>query len=93
MTENTDTAGQNAIIRAITALGVSLGMTTIAEGVETPDQLARIRAEGCMSVQGYLFSKPVPVERVSGLIAEFAARHAAAPASLQTSTEVKATPP
>jgi diguanylate cyclase (GGDEF)-like protein len=75
VTDKADTAGQNAIIRAITALGVSLGMSTIAEGVETPDQLARIRAEGCMSVQGYLFSKPVPVEQISGLIAEFAARH------------------
>jgi len=80
--DSTDTAGQNAIIRAITALGVSLGMATIAEGVETPDQLARIRAEGCMSVQGYLFSRPVPVEQVSRLIAEFAARQANTPVSL-----------
>ncbi len=79
VTDNADTAGQNAIIRAITALGVSLGMSTIAEGVETPDQLARIRAEGCMSVQGYLFSKPVPVEQIGELIAEFAARHATMP--------------
>jgi len=70
-----DIAGQNAIIRAITALGVSLGMSTIAEGVETSDQLARIRTEGCTSVQGYLFSQPVPVEQVASLIADFAARH------------------
>ena len=70
-----DIAGQNAIIRAITALGVSLGMSTIAEGVETSDQLARIRAEGCTSVQGYLFSQPVPVERVASLIADFAGRY------------------
>ena len=80
VTGDADPGGQNAIIRAITALGVSLGMATIAEGVETPDQLARIRAEGCMSVQGYLFSKPVPVDQISGLIAEFAARHATTPA-------------
>ena len=66
-----DAAGQNAIIRAITALGVSLGMATIAEGVETPDQLLRIRAEGCTSVQGYLFSRPVPLDQVDGLIAAF----------------------
>ncbi len=78
--DNGDAAGQNAIIRAITALGVSLGMSTIAEGVETHDQLARIRAEGCKSVQGYLFSKPVPVEQVEALITEFTARHAATPA-------------
>ena len=69
-----DAHGQDAIIRAIAALGVSLGMTTIAEGVETNDQLARIRAEGCTSVQGYLFSKPVPVGEVADLIARFAKR-------------------
>ena len=72
-----DVAGQNAIVRAITALGVSLGMATIAEGVETSDQLARIRAEGCTSVQGYLFSRPVPVEEVAHLISEFASRRSA----------------
>ena len=80
--DNGDAAGQNAIIRAITALGVSLGMSTIAEGVETSDQLARIRAGGCTSVQGYLFSKPVPVDQVNALISEFAARHAATSASV-----------
>ena len=77
LTEVDEVASQNAIIRAITALGVSLGMTTIAEGVETPDQLARIRAEGCTSVQGYLFSRPVPVEQVGEFIAGFAGRAAA----------------
>ena len=73
-----DAASQAAIIRAITALGVSLGMSTIAEGVETSDQLARIRAEGCTSVQGYLFSQPVPVDQVDHLISEFASRRSAA---------------
>ncbi len=69
-----DVQGQNAIIRAITALGVSLGMSTIAEGVETAGQLERIRAEGCTSVQGYLFSRPVPVEQIDDLLATFAER-------------------
>jgi diguanylate cyclase (GGDEF)-like protein len=73
--QNTDDiAGQKAIIRAITALGTSLGMTTIAEGVETQDQLARIRSEGCQSVQGYLFSRPVPVEQIDAFIEGFASR-------------------
>ncbi len=63
-----DGAGQNAVIRAITALGASLGMATIAEGVETAGQLERIRDGGCTSVQGYLFSRPVPVAQVAGLI-------------------------
>jgi diguanylate cyclase (GGDEF)-like protein len=69
-----DVAGQNAIIRAITALGTSLGMSTIAEGVETADQLARIRAEGCTSAQGYLMSRPVPEGQINALIAELASR-------------------
>ena len=69
-----DTDGQSAIIRAITALGASLGMSTIAEGVETAGQLDRIRAEGCTSVQGYLFSRPVPVEQIGDFLATFANR-------------------
>jgi EAL domain-containing protein (putative c-di-GMP-specific phosphodiesterase class I) len=53
-----------AIIRAIAGLGRSLGMTTVAEGVETADQMERIRAEGCTDVQGYLISKPVSAAEV-----------------------------
>ena len=49
-----------AIVRAIISLGSALGMTTIAEGVETEDQFARLRVEGCTEVQGFLFSKPAP---------------------------------
>jgi EAL domain-containing protein (putative c-di-GMP-specific phosphodiesterase class I) len=51
-----------AIIRAVVALGKSLGMTTTAEGVETEDQLAQLRREGCTEVQGYLFSRPTSAE-------------------------------
>ena len=47
-----------AIVRAVTGLGTTLGMTTTAEGVETADQLEQLRREGCTEVQGYLFSKP-----------------------------------
>jgi diguanylate cyclase (GGDEF)-like protein/PAS domain S-box-containing protein len=45
-----------AITRAILMLGRSLGMTTTAEGVETRDQLAYLRAEGCVEVQGFYFA-------------------------------------
>jgi EAL domain-containing protein (putative c-di-GMP-specific phosphodiesterase class I) len=51
-----------AIVRAVVALGKSLGMTTTAEGVETEDQLAQLRREGCTEVQGYLFSRPTSAE-------------------------------
>ena len=66
--------GENAVVRAITALGVSLGMATIAEGVETAEQLARLRVEGCSSVQGYLFSHPVPADQVADLIYQLSTR-------------------
>jgi EAL domain-containing protein (putative c-di-GMP-specific phosphodiesterase class I) len=49
-----------AIIRAVKQLGSSLGMITTAEGVETEEQFDILRAEGCMQLQGVLFSKPVP---------------------------------
>jgi EAL domain-containing protein (putative c-di-GMP-specific phosphodiesterase class I) len=54
----------DAIIRAIAGLGKSLGMTTVAEGVETPEQMQRIRDEGCTDVQGYLISRPIPADDV-----------------------------
>ena len=44
-------------------------MTTVAEGVETHDQMQRIRAEGCTDVQGYLISKPVPADDIVKLLA------------------------
>ncbi len=62
-----------AIVRAIAGLGSSLGMRTTAEGVETKAQLARVRAEGCTEVQGYLFSRPVPARSIPGLIEQLTA--------------------
>jgi EAL domain-containing protein (putative c-di-GMP-specific phosphodiesterase class I) len=57
-----------AIVRAVTSLGSSLGMKTTAEGVETEDQLNKLKEEGCTEVQGYLFSKPVPAAQVALLL-------------------------
>ncbi len=48
------------IVRSITALGQSLGMTTTAEGVETAEQFAQLQAAGCDQVQGYHFGRPQP---------------------------------
>ena len=60
-----------AIIRAIAGLGKSLGMTTVAEGVETSEQMQRIRLEGCTDVQGYLISKPIPTEDLARVFASY----------------------
>ena len=57
-----------AIIRAVAGLGMSLGIATTAEGVETQEQLERLRGEGCTEVQGYFFSAPRPASEIIGLL-------------------------
>jgi len=57
-----------AIVRAVTGLGTSLGITTTAEGVETSEQLELLRSEHCSEVQGYLFSKPRPACEVEAML-------------------------
>ena len=57
-----------AIVRAVTALGDSLGMVTIAEGVETENQLLQIAKDGCKQVQGFLTGRPLPSNAVTALI-------------------------
>jgi diguanylate cyclase (GGDEF)-like protein len=59
-----------AIIRAVTGLGRSLGITTTAEGVETDAQLDVLNREGCTQVQGYLISKPRPIAEVEHMLIE-----------------------
>lgn len=57
-----------AIVSAIISMADSLGMQTIAEGVETAGQLAFLQAQGCTEVQGYYYSRPVPVEQFQQLL-------------------------
>jgi EAL domain-containing protein (putative c-di-GMP-specific phosphodiesterase class I) len=57
-----------AIVRAITDLGRSFGMTTVAEGVETLEQLRCLEGEGCAQVQGYLLSPPRPAAEIPLII-------------------------
>ena len=54
-----------AILQAILAMGRSLGIPILVEGVETEHQLAILRAEGCNKVQGFLTGRPVPVDRIT----------------------------
>ncbi len=62
------TKGTEAIVRAIIGLGRSLAIRTTAEGVETDEQLAWLRAEGCSEAQGYLFSLPEPASEIARLL-------------------------
>ncbi len=68
-----DPAGQ-AIVRAISSLGQSLGMKTVAEGVETREQFDRVVADGCTDVQGYLISRPLPSGQIASFLDERAPR-------------------
>ncbi|MCF6754689.1 putative bifunctional diguanylate cyclase/phosphodiesterase [Stutzerimonas degradans] len=56
------------IVRAVIQLGRSLGMTVIAEGVETPEQEAYLIAEGCEEGQGYYYSKPLQAREMTALL-------------------------
>lgn len=49
-----------AVVRAVAELGKRLGVTTVAEGVETQDHLDHARAEGCVEAQGYFLGRPTP---------------------------------
>jgi diguanylate cyclase (GGDEF)-like protein len=60
-------SGSLAILRAVSNLGSSLGMATTAEGVETQEQVDKVRAEGCTEMQGYYFSPPRPIEEIERL--------------------------
>jgi diguanylate cyclase (GGDEF)-like protein len=57
-----------AIVRAVVGLARDLKIATTAEGVETPDQLAQVRALGCDEVQGFLLSRPQPIENLSSFL-------------------------
>ncbi|PZT91821.1 MAG: GGDEF domain-containing protein [Citromicrobium sp.] len=58
----------HAVIRAITTLAEALGMDTLAEGVEDPQQREVLRREGCQYIQGFLLSKPLPAAEIDALI-------------------------
>jgi len=59
-----DSPGDAAIVAAIVAMAEALGLTAIAEGVETVDHLAELRRLRCSLAQGYLFSRPVPADQI-----------------------------
>lgn len=60
-----DNGANQAIVRLLLALAAELGLEAIAEGVETPQQAAQLRALGCTVAQGFLFSKAMPASDVA----------------------------
>jgi EAL domain-containing protein (putative c-di-GMP-specific phosphodiesterase class I) len=59
-----------AIVSAVISLGHALDMKIVAEGVETEEQSKLLRLINCDEMQGYLFSRPVPLERIEALLAD-----------------------
>ncbi len=59
-----DTTKSAEIVRAIAGLAKGLGMKAIAEGVETPEQRDLVMSAGCEEIQGYLVSRPMPIELI-----------------------------
>ncbi|GAB4118653.1 MAG: hypothetical protein Fur0026_08030 [Sideroxydans sp.] len=63
-------AGDKVMVMILVDLGMNFEVDVIAEGVETDAQFELLYRYGCSNFQGYLFSKPVPVEAFEALIAE-----------------------
>jgi len=68
-------AGSLKIVRAIVMLAHSLGLSVTAEGVETDEQLAAVRGEGCDEVQGYYTGQPVPLNAFLELLGDHSKQH------------------
>ena len=68
MADITHDANDAAIVASIIALAHNLRLSVIAEGVETADQLAYLRAQGCDQMQGYYFSRPLPALEFEQLV-------------------------
>lgn len=64
---SSDDPGHHQLATLITRAAHTFDLRVVAEGIETPEQLARLRADGCDEAQGYLFSRPLPPDQVEGL--------------------------
>ena len=66
--ESADSRSTGAIVQAIAELGRKFGISTTAEGVETQEQLQFVMSEGCSEAQGWIFSQPIPSNKVQALL-------------------------
>jgi len=62
-----DACEDSALLQAIVAMGESLGLVLVPEGIEEPGQAEALRALGCRLGQGFLFGRPVPAEELTGV--------------------------
>ena len=70
---------QTNLVRAMIAMAASLHMTTVAEGVETPEQLGVLTAMGCNAVQGWIYGKAEPADVIAELLASGAVASVSGP--------------
>jgi len=87
--DKVDQSEEWAFAHAIVALGKTLGLTIVAEGIETVDQRDRLQLLGCDYGQGFLFSKAVPAQAVPDTVSEINAR-SGRPRRLMTTRGVSA---
>ncbi len=66
-----DCVGDSAIVQAVVSMAHRIGMSVVAEGVETLDQCERLKNLNCDELQGYYFSRPVPADAVRGVLESF----------------------
>lgn len=85
---------KNAVLcRAIISMAQGLGLKTVAEGIETQEIAARLKALGCDTGQGYLWSKPQPADRILTVIrTEMAGEAAPAVSEIRPATAVASRP-
>jgi len=69
-----DDASDAAIVRTIIEMAHTLGFSVVAEGIETEEQAAYLRAHGCEQAQGFLFARPMPADELAKLFLQSFAR-------------------
>ncbi len=61
-------SGDRAIAQSVVDLATNLGMLTVAEGVETPEQLEILEQIGCTYIQGFIYSRPIPADQIPDMV-------------------------
>jgi len=81
--------GEAAVLRAIVSLGASLGKSIIAKGIESAEQMERLRLLGCRAGQGHHLARPLAAGRIGAMLAASISRASERPARERLSAEVQ----